>query len=229
MIASAGLAQDAAAQSAEGLIAGGGAAATAINSGTDVAVFGGVGYRFNRVVGFGIEVTFVPSLEPALPDIPGILPPAGVGRLPPVPVIDFDGDGGHALVFTTNVRLEIPTTARRFIPYVVGGGGVASVRERIRVGIAYQSIGWVDATTVGASGASLPPEISRRLPSVALDRSFSQTYESTATSLALTLGGGLSILATEHFSIDADLRYLGLFGTRDRHVGRFGASANYRF
>jgi len=75
LIASAGLATDAAAQSAEGLIAGGGAAATAINSGTDVAVFGGVGYRFNRVVGFGIELTFVPSLEPALPDIPEILRP----------------------------------------------------------------------------------------------------------------------------------------------------------
>ena len=67
------------------------------------------------------------------------------------------------------------------------------------------------------------------LPSVLPDRSFSQTYESTTTSLALTLGGGLSILATERFSIDADLRYLGLFGTRDGHVGRFGAAASYRF
>jgi opacity protein-like surface antigen len=229
LITLAGLASDADAQSAEGLIAGGGAAATAINSGTDVALFGGVGYRFNRVVGFGIEVTFVPSLEPELPDLGEILRPAGVGRFPPVPVIDFDGDGGHALVFTTNVRLEIPTTARRFIPYVVGGGGVASVRERIRTSIAFQSIGWLDVSTFTASGASQPLEIARLVPSVVPDRSFSQTYESTITSLALTLGGGLSILATEHFSIDADLRYLGLFGTRDRHVGRFGASASYRF
>ena len=79
LIALAGLTTDAAAQSAEGLIAGGGAAATAINSGTDVAVFGGVGYRFNRVVGFGIELTFVPSLEPALPDIPEICAPPASG------------------------------------------------------------------------------------------------------------------------------------------------------
>jgi opacity protein-like surface antigen len=47
--------------------------------------------------------------------------------------------------------------------------------------------------------------------------------------MALTLGGGVSLLAGEHLSIDVDLRYLRILDTRNRNIGRFGAGASYRF
>jgi hypothetical protein len=39
----------------------------------------------------------------------------------------FDDSGSSATVFTTNVRLEVPTTSKRIIPFVTAGGGVAAV------------------------------------------------------------------------------------------------------
>ena len=38
-----------------------------------------------------------------------------------------------ATVFTTNVRLEVPTTSRKIIPFVTAGGGVAAVTESYSV------------------------------------------------------------------------------------------------
>lgn len=53
--------------------------------------------------------------------------------------------------------------------------------------------------------------------------------ETTATSMALTLGGGASLLLTEHVAVDADARVLHLATDQARNIGRFSLGVSYRF
>ena len=93
----------------------------------------------------------------------------------------------------------------RVIPYVIGGGGVASVKEKFTI----------------TPRVPLPSGI----PVVIPPRQVTQT----STDLVLTSGGGLSLLVATHVSIDVDLRYLRLIANRDLNVGRFGVGLSYRF
>jgi opacity protein-like surface antigen len=193
-----------AAQSTSGAIVGGTVGVAVVDSNTDLSVTASAGYRFNRAFGLGVELTAVPSLPRNLPDY--------------YPFARIDNASGSITTFTTNVRLEIPTTPARIIPFVVMGGGVANVKERADVIIAYPPI---DVSILGfprevTSLIYPPPDI--RSP-----------YTISTTELALTVGGGVSILAVHGMSIDVDLRYLHLMGTEDRSVGRFGAGVSYRF
>ena len=190
-----------------GAIVNGAIGAAVGNDATDLEVSGGIGYRFNRAIGFEIEFTHVPRLDPrgqyafsTLRICCGVLEQT---------------TKGHATVFTTNVRVEVPTTMRRVLPFVVGGGGIASVTEKSSV-IYYA----VPLDSVSA-GVSIPtPNI---LPGP-------QQFVSTTTlAMALTLGGGASILLTDHLAIDGDLRVLKLLADTGRTVGRFQAGASYRF
>jgi opacity protein-like surface antigen len=216
------IASSAAAQPEQGVLVGGAAAAVTINGTTQPAIVGGIGYRLSRVFALGVEVTFAPDVDAdrrsgQLVDALdfGIRP----GRLIlPSPRIVYTPEGGHLTVFTTNVRVEIPTLSRRVIPYVIGGGGVGSVRERARVIIEYPVFPL--AAEAGASGAVRP---------FIFPPPREQVTRTTSTNLALTIGGGASILLTGGLSIDADLRYLRLIGSRDRDIGRFGAGLSYRF
>lgn len=102
------------------------------------------------------------------------------------------------------------------MPFVTGGGGVANVEQRFAVTVQ----------------SSVPPPILAELRALGLAPPiFNQSYpvRSSSTGLALTLGGGASILATDRFSIDVDLRYLRIDGETDRNAGRFGAGVSYRF
>ena len=131
-----------------------------------------------------------------------------------------DNANGSITAFTTNVRLEIPTTPARIVPFVVMGGGVANVKETADIIIAGGPV--IDVSLLGGLPLDLgsliypPPDI--RAP-----------YTISTTELALTVGGGVSILAIHGMSIDVDLRYLHLMGTEDRSIGRFGAGVSYRF
>src|SRR5215218_10276281 len=95
---------------AQGALVHGSVAAAVSNGTTSPSFGGGVTYRFNRWLGLGVEMSHLSSLEPDFPRIYYCC-----GR-------DGESDG-RATVFTTNVRLEIPTTSRRIIPFVEGGGG----------------------------------------------------------------------------------------------------------
>jgi opacity protein-like surface antigen len=209
------------AQSSQGAIVSGVVAATAIESSAKPAFVGSVAYRFNRVLGFGIELTSIPTLTPRIPVIPARDPIRIGDVLLPQTTIAYSEDGGDATVFTTNVRLEIPTITRRLVPYVAGGGGVASVREHITMTITPPPpFTFSSGDVSGFSGVFVPgparPPITQRVAS-------------TSTNLALTLGGGVGVLATDRLSIDIDLRYLRTLGSRDRDIGRFGVGASYRF
>jgi opacity protein-like surface antigen len=192
-----------------GAVVNGAIGAAVVNDATDLEISGGIGYRFNRAIGFGIEFTHVPRLDPN-------------GQLAFSTLRICCGIGeqradGHATVFTTNVRVEVPTTMRHVLPFVVGGGGIASVTEKSSV--IYYTVP-LDNQLAGL-GISIPtPNI---LPGP------QQFVSDTTLAMALTLGGGASILITDHLAIDADLRVLKLLANTNRTVGRFQAGASYRF
>jgi opacity protein-like surface antigen len=190
-----------------GAIANVGVGVVATDGSSDLAINGGVGYQFNRSIGFGIELTHMPGLE------------SGIARGFGAPTFIRLGDDGqgHATIFTTNVRVEIPTTMRRVIPFVVGGGGIASVTEPYPI---YYATPLTLSTSADALGLSFP------VPNI---RPGPQYFSNTTIAMALTLGGGVSVLATDHLAVDVDLRAIRLLGESGRNLGRFGVGASYRF
>jgi opacity protein-like surface antigen len=193
---------------AQGALVQGTVAAAVANDKTSPGFSGGIGYRFNRALGFGVEVTHLPDL----------------GELRDRNRLDLTiPTDTRATMFTTNVRVEIPTLSDRVIPYVVGGGGVAAVRSEFEVNYLALGTGMpgilrpalIDMRPGRPNGLSILPGPSR--------------IENTRTNMVLTLGGGASFLLTDHLAIDADLRLLSLFGDRDQNIGRFGVGASYRF
>jgi len=194
------------AQLAAGAIASGSVAAAVDGSSTDASLAGSVGYRFNRMIGFGVELTWI-KLKAAAP----------TAVTSPYTSIVYTDTRGDAIFFTTNVRIEIPTTSRRILPYAVGGGGPASTSNSYTV-----TIRTVIPPLLGPipSGVVLPTPV----PQI-------EVHPTTTSSagLGLTLGGGVSLLATDHFSIDIDLRSLYIRGNPSGSIGRFGVGASYRF
>ena len=194
----------------QGATVGGVVAATSMESRTEVSVAVATGYRVNRVFGFGVEVTSVPALKPDVTALgPSTLIASSGGALvvtsTSVPTSTVSGTDGRAIIFTTNVRIEIPTMTARVIPYVIGGGGVASVKERFTI--------------------TPPVPLPSGIPIVIPPRPVTQS----STDLVVTFGGGVSMPVVTHVSIDVDLRYLRLIANRDLNVGRFGVGLSYRF
>jgi opacity protein-like surface antigen len=191
----------------QGTIIDGVVAAAAIESRTEIAIAGGIGYRVNRFVGFGVEVTSMPVLKP---DAATLRSATIIDSLGPAAVLNSaagptaSASDGRAIVFTTNVRIELPPIATRFLPYVVGGGGIANIKDNFTV--------------------TLPVPVPG-IPVVIQPQGVTQS----STNLALTAGGGASILMTGHVSVDVDVRYLRLIASRDLNVGRFGIGFSYRF
>jgi len=193
-----------------GAVVSGAVGAAVVDHATNLEFSGGIGYRFNRAIGFGIEVTHVPNLDTnGQYAFSTLRICCGVGG-------DRDAEG-HATVFTTNVRVEVPTTMRHVLPFVVGGGGIASITEQFPVIYYAQPL----ASQLAGLGISVPtPDI---LPGP------QQVVSNTTLAMALTLGGGASILVTDHLAVDADLRVLKLLAETGRTVGRFQVGASYRF
>ena len=205
------LASPSVAQAQAGAVLNGAVGVASADGESDLEVSGGIGYRFNRAIAFGIEFTHIPSLQPQ-----GAFYPLAAAARICCGFVD-GGFDGHATVFTTNVKIEVPTTLRRVIPFVVGGGGVASVTEEYPV---YYLSALPLASELSSLGLSIPtPNI---LPA-------QQNFSTTTLAMALTLGGGVSILATSHLAVDADLRVLKLLADNGRTIGRFQVGASYRF
>jgi opacity protein-like surface antigen len=196
-----------------GAIANVGVGVAAADGESDLAINGGIGYRFNRSIGFGIELTHMPSLESDLS--------RGFGASTRL-VFGNDDAEGHATIFTTNVRIEIPTTMRRVIPFVIGGGGVASVTGPYPIYYALP----LASSVISALPPSLSTTIATLVPQILPGPQF---VSNTTIAMALTLGGGASVLITDHLAVDVDLRAMRLLGETDRGIGRFGVGASYRF
>lgn len=208
------LASPVSAQSAQGIVATLGLSAATIDGGTRAAISGGVGYRLSPVMTLGVELTSIPSLHPESPE--SSIDPTTL--LIVIPSFSFDQAGGHAAVFTTNVRVDLPKRLGRLAPYVIGGGGAGYVNEHFRETVSF---------TPGPTVLAFPPGVIAFPP--ILPAPVVREISTTSNHLALTIGGGVSILAREHVSVDVEGRYLGLFGERTLHVGRFGAGVSYTF
>jgi hypothetical protein len=196
------------AQSAPGAVISGSVAATVFGSGTEPSVSGAISYRMNRVLGFGIEATWLPSLTRDLPDLSDS----------PYLAIWVRPTEGNAVFFSTNVRLEIPTQSERIVPFVVGGGGVASFTHRY--GLAFRDL---------PAYPTLPLLSAPTVINVSLRETLPDTYSSSSTDLMLTLGGGVSLLMTRHVALDIDLRTIHVRGQTNGTIGRFAVGASYRF
>jgi opacity protein-like surface antigen len=194
-------------QPASGAIVSGIAAATVFDNTTETSISGAIGYRLNRAIGFGIELTYVPSLEPSFPFELAL----------PRPGIRFQDQEGNGVFFTSNVRLEIPTTVRRVVPYVVAGGGIASITQSYATTYDFGQM-------VTFPGVPVSPGVSFPVPSVSLPAGPIAT-----NALVLTIGGGASVFVNDHLSVDVDLRSFHVRGATTGQVGRFGVGASYRF
>jgi Outer membrane protein beta-barrel domain len=201
--------------------------AASIEDGTSVAVTGGLGYRLTRSLTLGIELTSVPSLDPDVPSVPSI--PVIQASSPivypvPPPIVSYEAEGGHAVVFTANLRLDVPTQ-RRVAPYFVGGAGVGSITDRFHVTTSYPSIVF-PATQVPtiATGTALP-----LVPTLIFPPPVVQSISHRSTDFAVTIGGGATIRTGPHLAFELDVRYLGFLGSRDLNVGRYGAGISYVF
>jgi opacity protein-like surface antigen len=188
--------------------------AATINSGdAGATVAGSFGYRVDRCFGLEFEIGVIPDLQ----DEPQVIPLSSFsfgltdGRSVPVPTIfpppTFDS---RLITFMTNARVEIPTTLRTIVPYVVGGGGVASLRREVTYSpfLAFPDLGGlVDITPL-----TLP-----------------RTISSTETALALNVGVGVSVRIVKELYADADMRYVRVFANNELDLNRFGAGISYRF
>ncbi len=197
---------------------GGGVSAFNMDSHTSVAYTASVDFRFTRVVGLELEGTFVPSLNAPYPGNEFIAASGGDILFPSIPSIptfpslfSLSNEGGRVAIWSNNVRVAIPTTAARLEPFFVAGGGVAAVKHTADLTLSLPSLG------IGIPGISQGA------------RTLTQPLSTSSVGLALTLGGGLGIRATDHLRIDADLRLIRIIDNDDQNVGRFGVAVGYRF
>src|SRR6266446_3415349 len=105
----------ASAQTTNGGIASATVSVVNIEDGASASIAGAIGYRFNPVVALGVELMFVPRLTP---DVHEIAIPLGASEFEgisfPSPAITAGNEaGGHATIFTIDLRLTIPTRSRR--------------------------------------------------------------------------------------------------------------------
>ena len=188
-----------------------------MESHTDPSFAAAFGYRFTEVVGLELEATVVPTLGAPFPGatIQDSLLAAVSGPIAQIfPTPTFSNPGGRAVIFTNNVRVHIPTTAARIVPYFVAGGGVANIRRTADLNFP------VPILPVPLEVAGVPTLRGSFIP---------QHVSTSASQLALTIGGGLGVRAASRLWIDADLRMFRLMGDEDQNLGRFGVAARYRF
>jgi opacity protein-like surface antigen len=198
-----------------GPIVGGTVGVMSIDSGTHGAIAGSIGYKLNASLSLGIELTGVPEMGSDIPDFPVLGSPY---------FAPFYGEAeGSATLFTTNVRIDIPTTSTRILPFISGGGGIANIEESFVFGIT--PLGGASSSSIVAELGALG--LSPSLFPIPFPNSYPVT--SSSTGLALTIGGGTSIFATDRLSVDVDLRYVRILSEVDRNMGRFGAGVSYRF
>jgi hypothetical protein len=217
----------AAAQPDRALSAGITVSALNMQAQTSTSIAGAVEFRFNRVAGIEVEGSIVPRLGGSFPT-GSFLPDGSVttslgSQLTTIGSTSFaltSGEQltnatGRAVLFTNAIRLHVPTTAERLDPYVVAGGGIASLRHTADLTISFPT-------------PVIPREIGIPIP-VPTPRPITEHLMSSSMSLALALGGGADVRVASQLWVGADLRLIRLVGSEDRNIGRFGVTARYRF
>jgi hypothetical protein len=202
------------------------ASVTALNieDGVSPGVVGSIGYRFNAVVGLGVELTSVFNVTSPPADVP-IYPLAydSVSAIYPdpypYPSISIERDEGHATILTTNIWLTVPTRGRRVAPYFVAGGGVGAVTDRLSYTYEYPPIRILPAPLSPSAPVTLPTLLAPR----------TEFITRTTSDFAATLGGGVRFFPSDRWSFDADARYIVVLGSRNARIGRVGGGVTYFF
>ena len=174
------------------------------DGGSAPAAVVGFGYLTPRNVGFEIEVSYVPELDFGDPGFPRI------AIFPPVNV----SSSGRIVSLQTHVVGILPGGGTKIRAFVVGGGGIADVQQRIRV-------------EFPRLGPILPG-----IPGFPFDVGFPRVTEQTQseTSLVLSAGAGFEYRVTDHFGLGMAVRYQRVFSDpRDLDVARVGLRATWRF
>lgn len=175
-------------------------------------------------------------------------------------VLYFDrGPAASAFALTGNIRVNL-FTGRRVTPFVVGGGGIYHTRFDLddarylgpvganvrpgslyctgvqgRTGPGFGAPSWSGTGTcpTGAAGywavGDLPNFYARRLGNLTVPAN-GQWGQRSFTDPAVTVGGGLTIRLTDHWSLRPAGR--ALIVLRDSHadtLGVYDVSASYRF
>ena len=182
---------------------------------TSVAVAAGMGYRINRTLSVGVELTVIPDFSPGARELPVSIASTLVF---PAPIVRVESKDGRATIFTGNLRLSVPTRSARISPYLVGGAGVGNVRDEVSFTIDYPPVFF---------GPTFP-EIPIPLPRPVVPP-FQESIRRSTTDVAITMGGGISFAMGSQWSIDGDARYVAIVGDRDLQMGRFGGGISYRF
>jgi opacity protein-like surface antigen len=183
-----------------------------INSETKASFAAAVAYRFNRTAALGVELTVLPSFTPLTSEYPL----TEATRLTyPSPIVRYEPIGGHITLFTGNLRLAVPTRWTRVSPYMIGGAGVGTSRAEIDSVVDY--------------GPIILPNIPGSLPRTIVSPIIRERITRATTDVAVTIGGGISVMMADHWSVDADARYFGVAGQASADLGRFGGGLTYRF
>jgi opacity protein-like surface antigen len=198
------------AQNDQGATVGASVAALNMTSATSWSFSGSAGYQFSRMMAIEIEATAVPRLKSSSTDSTLFSATPSFVDLSTLPRATFGNGSGRAVFFTTNIRVQLPTSSARVTPYFVAGGGAASIRQTTEI-------------VFPNPLAAISPTIPIVLPPI------TQHFTQSATDLALTLGGGVDVAIAQRFSVGGDFRYYRVFADQDSNVGRFGASVRYRF
>ena len=183
-------AQESGGQDAKGYIAGAGGFASAVGNTTGdamleagvriaphVMVFGNVG-RFGN-----LQADLQPTLD------------ATTAALSTNQGLSVIGGGSVAATyFTGGLRVEVPTNSR-FMPYLLGGLGVANLNPTAQ-------FSFVSGTMPDGSTPAVGADVTSAIISTG-----NFTAPPSSTALMLTFGGGVQVPVASHWIVDAGYRY----------------------
>ena len=177
------------------------------DGGAAPAVAAGFGYLTARNVGFEIEVSYLADLEFGDPGIP---------RIAIFPPVEFQASG-RVVSLQTNVVGVLPGRGRKFRAFVLAGGGVADVKQKISVrSPIFDPTIFADLGSLGF----LP------LPIIFRD----VKTEVSDASLVLGAGAGFQYEMTRHLVIGTSVRYQHMFSERrPLDLARASIRASWRF
>ena len=157
------------------------------DGGTAPAVALGLGYLTPRNIGFEFEVSYVPELDFGDPGIP---------RIAIFPPIEIEASG-RIVGLQTNIIGILPGGDSKLRAFVVAGGGIADVEQRIRIrGPIFTPV------FPGVPGLPEVPVVSRV---------FDRDETVSETSLILSAGAGFEYGLTDHLGLGMSVRYQRLF------------------
>lgn len=176
------------------------------DGGAAPAVALGFGYLTPRNIGFEIEVSYVPDLDFGDPGLPRI------AIFPPLTITST----GRIVGLQTNVIGMLPGGGTKLRAFVLAGGGVADVQQRIRV----ES----PLLIPGIPGFPVSPEFPFGFDFRVTERRYSDT------SLVLGAGAGFEYALTRRLGLGTSIRFQHVFSDPEGlNLARASVRATWRF